>query len=48
MNDSVSFTTLHEIHNEFCKKKGFDPDDIQDFMADKLNAAHDDACWRQI
>lgn len=21
MNDSVSFTTLHEIHNEFCKKK---------------------------
>ncbi|CAI6565895.1 BBF_HP2_G0024530.mRNA.1.CDS.1 [Saccharomyces cerevisiae] len=43
MNDSVSFTTLHEIHNEFCKKKGFDPDDIQDFMADKLNAAHDDA-----
>lgn len=43
MNDSPSFTTLHQIYDEYCSQKGLDPDSIQDFVTQQLNIAHDKA-----
>ncbi|CCK69614.1 histone acetyltransferase TRA1 KNAG_0C05130 [Huiozyma naganishii CBS 8797] len=41
MNDSASFTTLHQIYDEYCAKAGVSQDDIQDFISKELNTAHD-------
>lgn len=41
MNDSTSFTTLYQIYDHTCAKKGIDRDAIQDFVSEQLNAAHD-------
>ncbi|SCW01236.1 LAFE_0D08130g1_1 [Lachancea fermentati] len=41
MNDSTSFTTMHQLYDEYCAKKGIDRDAIQDFVSQQLDAAHD-------
>lgn len=43
MKDSPSFTTFHQIYDEYCSQKGLDPDSVQDFVVDQLNIAHDKA-----
>ncbi|GMM58795.1 histone acetyltransferase [Maudiozyma humilis] len=41
MNDQDSFTTLHQIYDEYCIKANINPDDILQFVNDQLNIAHD-------
>ncbi|CCH58153.1 hypothetical protein TBLA_0A03540 [Henningerozyma blattae CBS 6284] len=43
MNDSASFTSLHQIYDDFCSKQGIDPCNIQDFVHEQLNVAFDKA-----
>lgn len=41
MNDKQSFTTLHQIYDEYCFKMKIDPDDIEGFINDQLSIAND-------
>ena len=40
-NDKQSFTTLHQIYDEYCFKMKIDPDDIEGFINDQLSIAND-------
>lgn len=41
MNDSSSNTTMHNLYDEYCDKKGIDRGAIQDFVCQQLDAAYD-------
>lgn len=40
MNDSPSFTTLQQIYEEYCSRSKIDPNQIQEFISEKLSAAY--------
>ncbi|CAB4253773.1 histone acetyltransferase TRA1 [Maudiozyma barnettii] len=41
MNDKSSYVTLHQMYDEYCMKANINPDEIQQFVNDQLNIAHD-------
>lgn len=41
MNDKSSYMTLHQMYDEYCIKANINPDEIQEFVNNQLNVAHD-------